>query len=88
MCFTFNAPTPNSKAAETPCAWPSGAKGGTMLATLRTTNNSPGRASKITSGDTRESEQPITMISGRCPVSASAWKRLCSRGSRSLRKAP
>ena len=38
-----------------------------MLATLRTTNSSPGCASKITSGDTRESQQPITMISGRWP---------------------
>ena len=36
-----------------------------MLATLRTTNSSPGLASKITSGETRESQQPITMISRR-----------------------
>jgi hypothetical protein len=41
------------------------------LATLRTTSNSPGAASKMTSGETRESTQPITMISGRWPVSAS-----------------
>ena len=39
-----------------------------MLATLRTTNNSPGLASKITSGETRESQQPITMICGDWPA--------------------
>jgi hypothetical protein len=36
------------------------------LATLRTTNSSPGLASKIASGETRLSQHPITMISGRC----------------------
>jgi hypothetical protein len=46
--------------------------GGTIFATLRTTNSSPGRASKMTSGETRESEQPITITSGACPVSASS----------------
>ena len=45
----------------------SGEYGGTRLATLRTTKSSPGRASKITSGDTRESQQPMTMILGDCP---------------------
>jgi hypothetical protein len=54
---------------------------------LRTTKSSPGLASKITSGETRESQQPITMISGDCPRSASASKRARSRGSRSSRKA-
>jgi hypothetical protein len=34
---------------------------------LRTTNNSPGPTSKITSGETRESQQPITITSGAWP---------------------
>ena len=46
-------------------------RGGTMLATLRTTKISPGPASKITSGDTRLSEQPMIMIRGFWPSAAS-----------------
>ena len=42
-------------------------KGGTRFATLRATNSQPGLASKITSGETRLSQQPITMTSGACP---------------------
>jgi hypothetical protein len=41
--------------------------GGTRFAMLRTTNNSPGWASKITSGETRESQQPMIMVSGDWP---------------------
>ena len=48
--------------------WPSGR----WRSTLRTTRSSPGAASKITSGATRESTQPTIMISGRCPASASS----------------
>ena len=39
---------------------------------LRTTNNSPGPASKITSGETRESQQPITITAGDWPRSDSS----------------
>jgi hypothetical protein len=47
-----------------------GAYGVTRLATLRTIKSSPGSASKITSGGTRESQHPISMIRGFCPASA------------------
>jgi hypothetical protein len=36
----------------------------------------------MTSGETRESQQQMTMTSGRCPVSASAWYLLRASGSR------
>jgi len=38
---------------------------------LRTTNSSPGPASKMTSGAERESQQAMTMVSGACPSRAS-----------------
>src|SRR3712207_7521573 len=47
----------------------------TTLFRSRTTNNSPGLASKITSGETRLSQHPITITSGDWPFSASASKR-------------
>ena len=72
ICSTLSACTAYSSAAEVPWSWSSGEKGGTRLATLRTTNISPGRASKITSGETRESQQPISMIFGVWPLSASS----------------
>src|SRR5690242_19115737 len=50
---------------------------------LRTTNNSPGPASKITSGETRESQQPITITSGDWPRTDNSRYRPCSVGSRS-----
>ena len=72
MCLTRKTCTAYSSAADTPCAPPSGWNTGTRLATLRTTNNSPGPASKITSGETRESQQPITMTAGDWPRSDSS----------------
>jgi hypothetical protein len=63
-----------------------GAYGGTRLATLRTTNSSPGPVSKIICGSTRESEQAITRALGFWPSAASASKRSRSRGQRSVRK--
>jgi hypothetical protein len=57
------------------------------LATLRTTKISPGWLSKITSGATRESQQPISMTSGRWPAAASRSKRLRSSGRRVSMKA-
>jgi hypothetical protein len=41
--------------------------GGTRLATLRTTNSSPGMALKIVSGSTRLSLHEMTIASGVCP---------------------
>jgi hypothetical protein len=67
---TFKARTPNSSAALVPCWPPPSSNGGTRLATLRATRISPGAASKITSGETRESTQPITMMEGDWPLSA------------------
>ena len=56
--------TANSSAADTPW-WPGVVSyGGTRVATLRTTNISPGRASKMIAGSTRLSEQAITMHLG------------------------
>ena len=87
ICFTFSACTAYSSAAEVPCHSPSGAKGGTRLATFRTTNISPGRALKITSGETRLSQQPTIITSGCWPACASSSNRVCSFGKRSSRKA-
>src|SRR3569833_1267001 len=53
-CLTRKAWIANSSAADIARCAPSGVYGGTRLAMLRATNNSPGLASKITSGDTRE----------------------------------
>lgn len=74
MCLTSRPLTANSIAALVP--WKedsaSGSQGGTRLATLRTTNSSPGPTSKIASGDTRESQQLMIRISGCWPFSARA----------------
>ncbi|CFW45523.1 Uncharacterised protein [Bordetella pertussis] len=89
MCLTFKPLTANSMAALVP--WKddsaSGSQGGTRLATLRTTKISPGPASKMTSGETRESQQPISRISGFWPFSANASYRLRSLWKRPCRKA-
>ena len=72
MCLMRSTWTAYSSAAETPWAPPSGWYTGTRLATLRTTNSSPGPASKITSGETRELQQPITITAGDWPRSDSS----------------
>jgi hypothetical protein len=41
--------------------------GGTMAATLRTTNSSPGRAENIVAGSTRLSAQPMIIVRGLWP---------------------
>ena len=56
--------------AEAPWLRVSGAYTGTSAATLRTTNSSPGRASKTVSGPDRESEHATTIVGGRWPSSA------------------
>jgi hypothetical protein len=56
-----------------------------MLATLRTTNISPGEASKIVAGSTRLSEQAITMTFGDC-ASAKVAHRARWRDQPSARK--
>jgi len=67
---TSSAATANSMAAEVPCWAASGWKVGTRLATLRSTNSSPGPASKMVSGAARLSQQAITSATGDWPSRA------------------
>jgi hypothetical protein len=74
-----------SRCAMQKAVWPIG---GTRLAIFRSTNSSPGPASKMTSGETRESQQPMSMILGDCPAAARCRNLSCSRANLPLRKAP
>ena len=65
-CLTRRLSTANSIAELTPWNLPPVSYGGTRLATLRTTNSSPGMALKIVSGSTRLSLQEMTITSGAC----------------------
>ena len=70
---TSSLQTANSMAELTP-GGASGVHGGTRLAILRTTNMSPGSLPVSSMGSTRESQQPISKVVGRCPSRRLSYK--------------
>ena len=77
ICDTPSVPTPYSSAARTLSPRPPPAsQGGTRLATLRTVKTSPGPASQISAGSTRESLHPIIRTPGRCPAASRGMRFL------------
>ena len=66
MFSTLRCLTPYSTAAMTASYSPAFSAGGTIAATLLTTNKSPGLHPKTMAGSVLESQQAITIVLGLC----------------------